>query len=54
MINIKAPAYVKEQIDDWARDDPSQTVRGLILRALKTYGLHIEDDDLKDRRRKDD
>jgi len=49
-IQLKVPRGVKRQLAV-AAAERGETMRALVLQALKAFGLDIEDDDIHDRRK---
>lgn len=48
--SVKLPAYVLRQLKDKANEDVENPMRLQLLRALKTAGYHVEEEDIEYRR----
>lgn len=49
-ISIQVPESLKLQFKKKMAEFPEETVRSIILRALKVYGFEVDEDQIKDKR----
>lgn len=51
-ITISVPPSIKLQFKQRMASSPEETVRSIVLRALKHNGFHVDEDQIKDKRTK--